>query len=80
MIFEIDFNRETNDKLLEIIGAKLVKLDSAIEEPPFEVYKVEVDEFEDLEKLIAKVDKYTGRMYSAIISFDPPTIFLDSEV
>jgi hypothetical protein len=76
MIFEIDFNNETDDKTLEDIGAKLVST-GATKYPPFEHYKIELNGFEELEQLINTVDSIKGKFYSAVISFDPPTIYLE---
>jgi hypothetical protein len=73
MRFEIDFNRETDDKTIEMLGAKL--------EPygPFEKWSIDINTFEELENLIKKVDEIKGDYYSAVISFDPPSIFLDKD-
>ena len=79
MIFEIDFNRETDESTLEEIGAKLVST-GADKYPPFEIYKIELNTFEELEQLVNKVDSIKGKLYGAVISFDPPTIFLDDNL
>ena len=45
-------------------------------------YKIEIPTFDDLEALLLKVNKMLlGKDfgYSALISFDNPTIFLDKE-
>lgn len=76
MIFEIDFNKETDDKTLEEIGAKLVST-GATKYPPFEVYKIELNGFEELQQLISKLDSIKSKFYSAVVSFDPPTIYLE---
>lgn len=76
MKFEIDFNRETDDKTLEMLGAKLVPT-SAEKYGPFDKYEIEINTFEELKELIEKVDKIKNDYYSAVISFNPPTIFLD---
>jgi hypothetical protein len=79
MTFEIDFNQEIDDKTLEDIGAKLVSTGST-KYPPFEVHKIELNDFEELEQLLNKVELIKGKFYSAVISFDGPTIFLDDKV
>lgn len=79
MRFEIDFNRDTDEETLEQIGAKLVST-GATKYPPFETYVIDITTFEELEQLLGKVDKIKEGIYSAIISFDPPTIYLDDTV
>ncbi len=79
MKFEIDFNKIHDDKILEEIGATLTPTGSE-KYAPFEVYKIELNSFEELEELLNKVESIKNRYYSAIISFDPPTIFLDDDV
>ena len=80
MKFEIDFNRGSDDKTLEAIGAKLEPIPGATKYPPFDRYMIELNTFEELEALLKEVDFITGVYYSAIISFDSPTIFLDNNV
>lgn len=78
MKFEIDFNTETDPEYILSLGAKLergFKFD-----PNYSIFTIELENFEDLEKLLERVDKEKGDLYSAIVSFDPPTIFLDSDV
>ena len=79
MIFEIDFNRVQNDTLLQELGAKMVDTGST-KYPPFERLEIELNTFEELEELIKKVDTYYNDLYSAIISFDRPIIYLDNYV
>lgn len=80
MKFEIDFNHGTNDQLLESIGAKSEQTDSN-KYGPFERYMIELNDFKDLERLLKILDlKDETKIYSAVISFDPPTIFLDDKV
>ena len=82
MKFQVDFNRPTfnDDKfLIDILGAKVVKTGSD-KYPPFELLYLELDNFEQLEKIITKVDTHYGDYYSAVISFDPPTIYLDNKI
>lgn len=81
MIFEINFNKETDDKTLEKLGAKLVSTGYFNKYPPFEVYQIEINTPEELEDLLKKVDSIKKEsFYSAIISFDPPTIYLDNKI
>ncbi len=79
MLFEIDFNEPTfqDDNFLEIIlGAKIVST-NAEKYPPFEKFEIELNSFEDLEFILQKVDKHFNCVSSAIVSYDPPTIYLD---
>jgi DNA-binding Lrp family transcriptional regulator len=72
MIFEIDFNRTSNDKFLtEKLGAN--RVDDFI-------LTIDVKDFDHLEKILDLVDEELGDFYSAVISFDPPTIYLDNKV
>jgi len=74
MKFEIDFNYGTDDATLEALGAK---------EEHFEhssAYYIEIDQFEELELILNVLDDLTEDIYSAVISFSPPTIYLDSKV
>lgn len=72
MIFEIDFNRTSNDKFLtEKLGANCV--DDFI-------LTIDMKDFDHLEKILDLVDEEFGDFYSAVISFDPPTIYLDNKV
>ena len=74
MFFEIDFNRENDDRVIELLGA------TQSEKAGFVYYKINVDSFEDLQELLDTVDDLKDDSYSAVISFDPPTIFLDTDV
>ena len=79
MLFEIDFNtgNYVNDEfLINVLGAKLEPTHSQ-KYPPFEVLHIEVEDFKHLEEILKKVDEEFGGFSSAVISFDPPTIFLD---
>ena len=79
MRFEIDFNKigYYNDEfLIENLGAYKVPTNSN-KYPPFEVLHIEVRDFNHLEEILSIVDKEFGGFSDAIISFDPPTIFLD---
>lgn len=76
MIFQIDFNRpdpNNNKAFYKHIGAKLNTSDD------YHFYEIELNTFEELEALIEKVNKKTGDWYSAVISFDHPTIYLDNK-
>lgn len=82
MIFQIDFNsvHYSNDEfLINKLGAKLVPTGSK-KYPLFEVLEIVVKDFEHLEELLAIVDKEFKDIYSAVISFDPPTLYLDSNI
>jgi hypothetical protein len=46
----------------------------------FDAIKIEIKDLEELEMLLAKVNHCLGGEYSAIVSFDPPAIFLDDKV
>ena len=81
MRFEIDFDKigYYNDEfLIEKLGAYKVSTNSK-KYPPFEVLHIEVEDFKHLEKILKIVDEEFGGFSSAIISFDPPTIFLEIE-
>jgi hypothetical protein len=75
MIFEIDFNR-TNDNefLIEKLKAKQV------EGVDYYALTIDVKDFDHLEKILDLVDEELGDFYSAVISFDPPIIYLDNKV
>lgn len=74
MKFDIDFNRENDDAFILSLGAKWEDFGG------FSRMMIELDSFEDLEKLLNKVDGEKSDIYSAVVSFDPPTIFLDKDV
>jgi hypothetical protein len=74
MRFEIDFNYGYDDELLKKLGAEEVDFDG------YSAHFIEIDTFEDIEALLIKLDKETNDMYSAVVSFDPPTIYLDNKV
>ena len=79
MLFEIDFDKigYYNDEfLIEKLRAYKVPTNSK-KYPPFEVLHIEVEDFKHLEEILKKVDEEFGGFSSAVISFDPPTIFLD---
>lgn len=77
MKFEINFNRVNDDKTLEELGAILVPIPYAVEYPQFDIYEIELNTFEELEELLSKVKSIKKDYYSAVLSFDPPCIFLD---
>jgi hypothetical protein len=78
MKFEIDLNREQDDDFLLSLGAKEEVF--TIKSGSYSGYYIEVNTFEELEDLIKETDKVRNGIYSAIISFDPPTIYLDKDV
>ncbi len=83
MKFEVDFNHNIpNDyKILKELGAVLEDTGST-KYPPFEVFTIELESFEDLNKLLQKVNELVGDSifdYSAIVSFDPAMIFFDNK-
>lgn len=83
MKFIIDFNIGVygDHILLEKLGAIKRPINkSESEYGPFEEYVLDVRDFEHLEEILKIVDKEKENIYSAIISFDPPTIFLDCNV
>jgi hypothetical protein len=82
MKFQIDFNATDyyNDKfLINRLGAKVVPTGSD-KYLPFEVLEIEVKDFNHLEELLVIVDKEFKDIYSAVISFDPPTLYLDNKI
>jgi len=79
MKFEIDFNRETDDKTLELLGAKSFPTGST-KYPPFDQYIIELTTLEELQALLKKVEEYKGGVYSAIVSLDPLSIYLDKDL
>jgi hypothetical protein len=73
MKFEINFNTETRDGVLAQLG-------NYIEQEEFSYYEVELNTFEELENLVIKLNQLMFKRdfgYSALISFDPPTIYFD---
>ena len=82
MQFEIGFNNlsfNDDDFLIKELGAFWV-LTNAAKYGPFDVLEIEVKDFKHLEEILEKVDKKYNSIYSAVISFDPPKIFLDNKV
>ena len=77
--FEIDFNEDyyRNDEfLINELGGKLGPT-GATKYPPFEKISIEIENFNQLEEIVKKVDKRFETISSAIISFDPPTIYIE---
>lgn len=83
MEFEINFNRNTSLKddefLREKLGAYIVDTGST-KYPPFEILKIEVKDFNHLKELLDIVNKELKSFYSAVIDFNPATIYLDDNV
>jgi hypothetical protein len=69
MEFQIDFNRETRDDILEKI---------AYEREGY--YYVDLPDFKAMEELENRIKDVTGEYYSLIVGFDNPTIFLDKDI
>lgn len=74
MKFQIDYNRKQDDKTLEQIGAKLIQHEE------YNQYEIELNTFEELKELLDKVNIIENTFYSALISFDSPTIYLDKDL
>lgn len=82
MRFQIDFNdynRRDDNFLIDVLGAEVVETGSD-KYPPFELLYLEVNDFEQLEEILKTVDNHYGDYYSAVISFDSPTIYLDNKI
>jgi hypothetical protein len=84
MVFEIGFNNLSfNDDnfLVKELGAYWVSTGSD-KYPPYEQLEIEVKDFKELERLLEKVNKgrNISEHYAAVISFDPPGIFLDNKI
>lgn len=79
MNFEIDFNdsnKYDDNFLIDILGAELVPTGSD-KYPPFEILKIEVRDFEHLEEILKQIDNHFKTISTALISFDPPTLYID---
>lgn len=74
MKFQIDFNYGSNDALLELLGATEHHYEDHSD------YEIDLDSFESLEMLLESLDRETKDIWSAVISFDPSTIYLDNKV
>jgi hypothetical protein len=82
LIFSIYFNDikfNDDDFLFKELGAYWVST-GATKYPPYEQLEIEVKDFRELERLLEKVDKHYDDIYSAVISFNPPTLYLDSKI
>jgi hypothetical protein len=80
MRFEIAFNFEhlgTYEELKEL-GAELVTK-NANGENTYAHYEIELENFKDLEGLLKRVSFMKGWTCYALVSFDPPIIYLDDE-
>lgn len=83
MRFEINFNREDDNGVLKELGVKYEYFENHqdLKYEPYGAYMIEINTFEELEQLLNKVNKIkNNKFYSAIISFDPATIYFDNEV
>lgn len=79
MKFQIAFNDPNyyNDRfLIEILCAELVPTGSD-KYPPFEMVQIDISGFEHLKLILETVYKEFNCISTALISFDPPTIFLE---
>ena len=74
MRFEIDFNTESDDNLLKRLGAKRESVND------FSYFVIDFSNYKELEEFMNKVNKIKGKDYTALISFNQPTIYLDAEV
>lgn len=78
MTFEIDFN-DSNLKdvmfLINELGGYYKEVDDLAYS--YSAIMIDIKDFTDLENILSKVDNYYGVCYSAVISFDPPTIYLE---
>lgn len=79
MRFEIDFNDPNinNDNFLINELGGVLEPTGATKYGPFEKIMIEVKDFEELEKILNKVDKEFNCISSAVVSYDPPTIYID---
>lgn len=77
MKFQIDFNRETNDRLLKELGAKLVWIENHKYDHNY--WEIEINSLQHLTEWLKQVEDKTGKYYSAIISIEPNTIYLDDK-
>ena len=80
MKFEIDLNWGHDDALLKTLGAeeRIRNSDAEI----WSSFYVELNTFQDLEELLKEANKHKKDdefEYSAIVSFDPPMLYLDNK-
>jgi hypothetical protein len=79
MKFKIDFNHKEDDYfLIDVLGAELENVGDD-KYSTLDRLVIEVRNFEHLEEVLNVVDKHYNDFYSAVISFNPPTIYLDSK-
>ena len=72
MIFEIDFNRQQNDKfLINELGAYYLK------DSEYPGLFINIIDFEHLRELLLKVGNHFKDSYQAIITYDPRIIYLE---
>jgi hypothetical protein len=76
MIFEIGFNTGADNPnfLIEKLGAEWSKC------ADYNILTIDVKDFDHLKEILDMVDEEYGDFYSAVISFDPPTIYLDNNI
>jgi hypothetical protein len=74
MRFQIDFNRHSDDKMLEELGAKFIN------EEEYSYYEIELKNFSEMKELEKKIYNIIKVYYSLIVGFDPNTIYLDKDV
>lgn len=81
MKFQIDFNNDVDNSnfLINSLGAVSEPSD-ADEYPPSEALTVDVQSFKQLKEILKIVNTEFKDDYSAVISFDPATIYLDNNV
>ena len=62
MVFQIDFNREKDDKTLEAIGA----IEKSFFNGEFDIYyhEIEIEHFKELELILTKIDFIKKDNYS----------------
>ena len=84
MKFEVAFNHDIPNarRILKELGAASEYAHHDIY-PAFKYFTIELESFEDLDKLLQKVNELIGSSkvldYSAVMSFDPPAIFFDNK-
>lgn len=79
MIFEILFNQTDfydDDFLINELGGKSVQREKQ-KYPPYDRIMIEVRDFEHLEEILKKADEKYKKSPSAVITFNPPIIFIE---
>jgi len=79
MKFEIDFNdsnKYDDNFLIDVLGAELESTGST-KYPPFERLVIEIEDFKHLEQILKLVDEKFETISTALVSFDPSTIFIE---